>query len=267
MRTRLRSARHWAAGLRPEARSFRRTRWRLAKTYLRGEGLEIGALHKPLALPRGAHARYVDRLDVPGLREHYPELAALPLVSVDLIDDGETLGRVPEASVDFVVANHFMEHTQDPIGTLACHLRVLRPGGVLYLAIPDKRHIFDRTRPVTTLDHVVRDHVEGPEGSRRAHYEEWAREVSRVLNNIPDHLVDEEARSLDEQDYSIHFHVWTPVAWLELVAHVARTQPIDVLACVQNQTEFITVLRKEAGSPAASADRAGRFERDLARSA
>jgi predicted SAM-dependent methyltransferase len=263
----LSSAKRWAAELHPEARSFRRVRWRLAKRHLRGEGLEIGALHKPLALPRGARARYVDRLDVPGLREHYPELAALPLVPVDLIDDGETLSRVPDESVDFVVANHFIEHTQDPIGTLACHLRVLRPGGVLYMAIPDKRQIFDHTRPVTTLEHVVRDHLEGPEGSRRAHYEEWAREVSRVLNNIPDHLVDEEARSLEEHDYSIHFHVWTPVAWLELLAFVARTQPIDVLECVQNQTEFIAVLRKENIDSAQPRAQAHRFARDLAPSA
>jgi predicted SAM-dependent methyltransferase len=245
MRTALTTTRRRVGELRPEARSFRNARWRLAQTHLHGEGLEIGALHKPLALPRGAHARYVDRLDVPALREHYQELAALPLVPVDVIDDGETLATIPDASVDFVIANHFMEHTQDPIGTLTQHLRVLRPGGTLYLAIPDKRRIFDRTRPITTLQHVIRDHEEGPAWSRREHYEEWAREVSRVLNNIPDDLVDEEARTLQEQDYSIHFHVWTPVAWLELVAYAARTLPIDVLACVQNQTEFITVLRKE----------------------
>ena len=154
--------------------------------------------------------------------------------------------------MDFVVANHFMEHTQDPIGTLACHLRVLRPGGVLYLAIPDKRRTFDRTRPVTTLEHLLRDHLEGPECSRREHYDEWAREVSSVLNGVPENLFEQEARTLEESEYSIHFHVWTPMAWLELLAHCARTNPVDVLACVQNQHEFITVLRKDGESPGAS---------------
>ena len=32
----------------------------LARRYLRGEGIEIGALHRPVRLPRAAHVRYVD---------------------------------------------------------------------------------------------------------------------------------------------------------------------------------------------------------------
>jgi predicted SAM-dependent methyltransferase len=237
--------RRLADAVHPERRSFADARWRLASKFLQGDGLEIGALHHPLRLPKGAHARYVDRYDVPDLRRHYPELADLPLVPVDVVDDGEVLASVPDESVDFVVANHFMEHCQDPIGALEHHLRVLRPGGVLYVAIPDKRRTFDEARPVTTLQHVIRDHTEGPAWSREDHYAEWAREVSRVLNDIPDHLVDQEAKDLESSDYSIHFHVWTPIAWLELLAYLAHTHPLDILECVQNQHEFVTVMRKE----------------------
>jgi SAM-dependent methyltransferase len=231
--------------VRPERRALSRARWDLASRHLRGEGLEIGALDKPLRLPRSASARYVDHLDGAGLREHYPELEGLPLVDVEVVDDGETLATVADASVDFIVANHFMEHTQDPIGTLKHHLRVLRPGGILYLAIPDKRRTFDRPRPVTPLEHVVRDHLEGPEGSRHEHYLEWAQEVSRVLNDVPDHLVADDAATLEAAGYSIHFHVWTPLAWLRLVEWVGRTEPLDLVACAQNGHEFISVLRKD----------------------
>jgi SAM-dependent methyltransferase len=229
----------------PDRRAFSRARWDLASRYLRGDGLEIGALDKPLRLPRGANARYVDHLDEAGLRRHYQELDGLPLVHVDIVDDGETLATVPDGSVDFIIANHFMEHTQDPIGALQQQLRVLREGGVMYLAIPDKRRTFDRPRPVTPLEHVVRDHLEGPEGSRHEHYLEWAQEVSRVLNDIPDHLVADDAAALEASGYSIHFHVWTPMAWLQVIEWVARTSPLDVVACTQNKHEFITVLRKD----------------------
>jgi hypothetical protein len=70
--------------------------------------------------------------------------------------------------------------------------------------------------------------------------------VSRVLNDVPDDLLDQEARALERTGYSIHFHVWTPISWLEVLAHVARSTPLDVLACAQNGHEFITVMRKEA---------------------
>src|SRR5215210_513324 len=100
--------------------------------YLRGSGLEIGALHMPLRVARGVRVRYVDRLDVDGLRMHYPELAEHDLVDVDIVADGESLGSVADGSQDFVIANHFLEHTQNPIATVESHLRVLRPDGVIY---------------------------------------------------------------------------------------------------------------------------------------
>src|SRR5207249_5036937 len=54
----------------------------IARRYLRGTGIEIGALHNPLRLPRGVDVRYVDRMTVPELRRHYPELAGGPLAGV-----------------------------------------------------------------------------------------------------------------------------------------------------------------------------------------
>jgi SAM-dependent methyltransferase len=176
------------------------------------------------------------------LRREYPELRSYDLVEVDVIDDGETLASVPDESVDFVVANHFIEHTEDPIATLGNHLRVVRPGGVLFMAVPDKRRTFDAARPVTSLEHLDRDHAEGPAWSHRVHYEQWAREVEQV----PESQVAARARELDEQGFSIHFHVFTPAAFAELV-HRCRDSyglPVEVEALVPVDHEFIAVLRK-----------------------
>ena len=60
---------------------------------------------------------YVDRMGVGELRAHYPELEQYELVTPDVVDDGESLTTVAADSVDFVVANHLIEHCQDPIGT------------------------------------------------------------------------------------------------------------------------------------------------------
>ena len=90
--------------------------------------------------------RYVDRMPVTLLRRHYPELDELPLVEIDDVgDDGERLQTIEAQSQDFVIANHLLEHTEDPISTIRNWLRVLRPGGVIYMAVPDKRHTFDMT--------------------------------------------------------------------------------------------------------------------------
>ena len=228
--------------LSPDARRFNATRRELAERHLAGDGIEIGALHRPLNVPRAARVRFVDREDVAALRRHYPELQDLELVPIDIVDDGETLASIPDASVDFVIANHFIEHTQSPLATLRSHLRVLKPGGVLYLAVPDKRHTFDVARDVTPLEHVVRDLEEGPEWSREQHFHEWARLVDKAAD------VDAHAAKLMADDYSIHFHVWTPDAFQELLHH-ARDElglPFEIAELRPNQHEFIAVLRRRA---------------------
>ena len=119
LRRLLGAARTWLGQIRLQLR-----RWRIARRFLRGSGLEIGALHRPLRVPSRARVRYVDRFDVAGLRRHYPELRAQKLVGVDVIDNGEELSSQADLSADFLIANHFIEHTEDPLGTLANHRRI-----------------------------------------------------------------------------------------------------------------------------------------------
>ena len=105
----------------------RRLHVRLAREYLHGHGLEVGALDKPLEAPRGAKVSYVDRMSKADLLTHYPNLHTKKVVDVSVIDDGETLRTVADGSQDFVIACHFLEHCQDPIGTLGHFSRVLKP--------------------------------------------------------------------------------------------------------------------------------------------
>jgi SAM-dependent methyltransferase len=118
-----------------------------------------------------------DYLDGAVLRATYDDTLreGRSLVVPDVVDDGTRLASFANASLDFVVANHMLEHVEDPIVALQHQLRVLRPGGVLYLTLPDARETFDAPRKRTTVEHLLRDHHEGPQVSRREHYEECAR--------------------------------------------------------------------------------------------
>lgn len=221
-----------------------------AERFLAGDGLEIGALHLPLATPPRANVRYVDRMPVEQLRSEYPELAEWDLTPVDVIDDGELLATVPEDSQDFIVANHFLEHCEDPIRTIGTHLGKLRPGGVLFYAVPDKRFTFDFRRPVTPLEHTVEDHEHGPERSRREHYYEWTRLVI-VEGGETEEQTTVRSEELEAAGYSIHFHVWTQAEFLDLILHCREHygEAFDVEASARQGIEFVVVLRK-AGTPA-----------------
>src|SRR5262245_21139289 len=166
---------HLWSWMRPRRKSLGRAA--IARMYLRGSGIEIGALHRPLRVPPHVAVRYVDRLSTDDLPRQYPTLADHDLVPVGIIDDGERLASLADRSQDFVIANHFLEHCEDPLGALLNFLRVLRDGGVLFLTVPDKRYTFDRDRPVTPLPHLIADHECGADGSRRERLADGSRRV------------------------------------------------------------------------------------------
>ena len=184
---------------------------------LHGQGIEIGALHRPLAVPATAHVTYVDHLSEEGLRQHYPELAEEHFAPVTVLGSAEDLSAFKDESLDFVIANHLLEHLEDPISGLREFHRVLRPGGVLYLALPDPRVSFDHDRPLTTVEHLLEEHRSGPEVNRRSHYEEYAANVDKAPS--PARRADE----LMARNYSIHFHVWRPETFLEFLFAAEQT--------------------------------------------
>ena len=212
--------------------------------YLSGAGIEIGALHNPLRVPRTASVRYVDRMTVDELRRHYPELQREKLVHVDIVDNGEFLATIPGGSQDFVIANHFIEHCENPLLALESMLRILKSSGVLYLAVPDKRFTFDADRPATNLEHLLTDYSLGAEQSRTAHYTEWVRYVCKVTDG---EALKREIDRLMAMEYSIHFHSWTQREMLEVLLAVGQRQSFDIEMLVFNLEENIFIIRKLDG--------------------
>ena len=236
----------WAAARHPRLWRYERIRRGFADRVIAGEGLEIGALHSPFPVPDAATIRYVDHLTADQLRDEYPELGDRPLVQVDLVDDGERLDSIPAQSQDFVIASHFLEHCEDPIGALQAHLRTLRAGGTLLLALPDRRSGIDERREATTLDHLIADHEEGPQRSRAEHYADWSRLVDLPLGNVAADNVGAHAAALQERRYSIHFHCWTEDEFADqLAAIIDRYElPAQVTQRRHNHHEFLVALTR-----------------------
>jgi predicted SAM-dependent methyltransferase len=212
----------------------------VAARYLRGDGIEIGALDFPLRLPHGARARYVDYLDEAGLRDIHSNTLdeGRPLVIPDVVDDGARLASFTDASVDFVVANHMLEHVEDPIAALDNQLRVLKSRGVLYLTLPDARETFDAPRKRTTVEHLLRDHREGPQISRLEHYEECARQIE----GHGDTTLAERVQQMEVEDLHPHFHVWEPITFAGFLA--ALDLPFSLELIQHSVGEFLVILRK-----------------------
>jgi predicted SAM-dependent methyltransferase len=222
------------------ARRLLDQRYQLARRHLHGVGLEIGALDRPLTLPSCAKAYYLDRLLPARLREHYPELSHRAFY-VSLVADGETLSCIADGTLDFLVANHVIEHCEDPLAALATFTRKLKVGGRIFMAVPDMRRTFDRNRRETTWDHVQADHEQGAQHSRQEHYREWAENVEGLHGE----QAARRARDLMDMGYSIHFHCWTRDGFSDLLERLRARLPLHLTAAKAWRNENIFVLTKE----------------------
>ena len=209
-----------------------------------GKGLEIGPLHEPLPQSEGARVDYVDRLPLEELRKHYSELPPEKIVAPDILDDAETLGRVEDEKYDFVSASHVIEHMRNPIGALQNWCRVLKPSGLLYLVVPDKRATFDRAREQTTLEHMLFDYYAPSRERDSEHFLEWS---VKVDGNVGENAL-QAARRLEQMNYSIHFHVFLPSDVAKLLTWFSdNIHPLEVVegpVMAPESFEFHFMLRK-----------------------
>ena len=215
---------------------------------LAGGGLEVGAGASPFPVPLACRVLYGDRLPHADLlAELYPGQRACDLVIPDILTDFDELDGVADGSQDFLIACHVIEHTRNPIGSIAAAHRKLRPGGTLLLVIPDKQRTFDRHRPLTPLSHLIEDHLRPDRQRDYAHYEEFY----RLSFPMQEPAYSQEVRHRFETRHAIHYHVWdhdafrlmldwlqdTVVGWSEIWTHPA-------VGNAQENIELYAVLTK-----------------------
>lgn len=218
-----------------------------AVSQLFGEGLEIGAATSPFPAPLHVRITYADLLDYDALLDSlYPGQQAHGLVEPSKRIDLDDLQSLGVESLDFIIASHVIEHVRNPIGSILACYQALRPGGYLVLAVPEKTRTFDRLRPTTSLAHLLLDHTQPSVERDQEHF----REFFELAEGFDALLKERGTTWMDEfhAGYSIHMHVWTCAAFVEMIDHVVRNI-VPFTGCwmrdaTEDGIEFYCVLRK-----------------------
>ena len=127
-------------------------------------GVEVGPCDRPIVTKSDGRIIYVDRMDTESLKERFKEFADhdwTKIVDVDGIWGENTIAEAigPDVQADYVVASHVGEHVPDFVTWLSELASVLKPGGTIRLALPDKRFCFDYLREETRLVDVLTAYV------------------------------------------------------------------------------------------------------------
>lgn len=122
--------------------------------------LEIGPAHNGILPKRDGYAsKSVDYLDRAGLVERYRDFQHYNPEDIEEVDfvlpPGAAMADVIDERFDLVVASHVIEHTTSMIDFLNVCTKLLAPGGVLALVVPDHRYCFDRFRERASISRVI----------------------------------------------------------------------------------------------------------------
>jgi hypothetical protein len=207
-------------------------RLRLLTSKLRkGQGLEFGALDRPLLSKERYKVSYVDHESREGLQKKYGQVNDITfvdparLVEVDYVWRDRLKDAVGGKRFSWAVACGVVEHIADPIDWLQQIGEVLVPGGLLVLEVPDGRLSFDRNRRLTTVAELLDDHRRQlKQPSFRQIYDH----ISRIAQLSAPQRSTEENRLLARQAFGVasgavetgmyvdvHCHVWTQESWIE----------------------------------------------------
>jgi len=216
---------------------------------LSGNGLEIGALHEPAAIPEGASVKYLDALDEKDAAKLFREIPGDRFVKVSFIGDldNDGLSQFGEGAFDFVVMNHVLEHVANPVKVVREVFRICRKGGIVILSIPDKEYTFDRGRGLTSWEHLWSDYVNDARRSDDDHYESFLRSAApHVFEEPPENLKIHIQLSRNRRE---HAHVWNSDSFDRFLGDCFRTLAISAdlrfrSRASENNIEHFSVWQK-----------------------
>jgi SAM-dependent methyltransferase len=238
-------------------------------------GLEIGPSHRPIAAKRdGFNVRILDHLDAPSLRDKYAthgvDIDAIE--EVDYVWSGEPLDElVAGEHFAWIIASHVIEHVPDLVGFLNACEKILAPGGLLSLAVPDKRYCFDCVRENSSLGRVIdvaharsTNHSPGTAAEyflkvqRKGGQIAWDERHQGALE--PVHGLEDALNAMtkvrDGHYFDLHAWVFTPDSFRQIIRDLHDLQLIELQEQHFHTTrgcEFFVTLAKPTSSRRAAA--------------
>lgn len=172
--------------------------------------------------PGNVVVKYVDIVTREENIRRYPELDASRIVTTDYRENGFEMESIPDVSQDFVIANHVLEHADNPLKALRTWGRVIKPHGIMMVTVPVADCCFDKGRSETTLEHFMEDYRLNEAGEtavfrerNREHFAEWLRTAEPKVARLRGGYVSQS----DEENLELRLEKMAEAEWLDIHYH------------------------------------------------
>lgn len=160
------------------------------------------------------------------------------------IGEAGNLSFIDDASYDFVLSSHCIEHLANPLRGLSEWTRVLRNDGVLVLVMPHKDGTFDHRRPTTTLEHLIQDFDWQTDEADLTHLEEILRLHDLARDpGAGDPVAFEKRSRVNKENRCLHHHVFDTCLAIAVVDHMR----LRILSVEAFRPHHIAIVARKPG--------------------
>ena len=209
-------------------------------------GIEIGPLCYPTLHKNESNILYLDLHSKAEIMQSLGRDYPADLVDVDIVTGGSPLINVLAGNTyDYFIANHVIEHIPDLIAWLEDIHSLLRPGGFIYLAIPDRKFTFDFYRPETSCGHLIVDYEDGEDVDSAEH------QLDALIYHASMPEISWDNINAGRYDFIHHHHVFNSNDFVDrIIRPLVRLKYLKFsLMCHETApelyNEFVVILRRE----------------------
>lgn len=194
-------------------------RVQIAKPYIIGDGIEIGAGSNPHPSLPGTTYHVFDKRTT----EEVSKYCGVSINNIPRVRPMEDIPKIFPHGANYLIANHVIEHLSNPIKDLIEWFSYVKEGGYLILSVPYVNNCPDKGRPVASIEHLFLDYAlnrsDASFDSREHAYSFLMAWIDVGMNTGKDKFevaaIAHQQAALEKND--IHWHTFTGKTFKELI--------------------------------------------------